>query len=157
MTNDDQNHSTDIQVRRLQKTDLESIVRLERQVFGDPWPRSAFEDHLEQPNWGGFVALSDNIIVGYGCWMIVAEEGHLTNIAVAEAFRRKSVAQHLLQPILEVTKGQSCQFILLEVRPSNEGAIAFYKNNGFEVLYRRPSYYHNPVEDALVMVKYFDT
>ncbi len=140
----------------MRSSDLEQIVAMERAIFPDPWPRSAFEDHLNQDGWGGFVAVSDEGVVGYACWMVVSDEGHLTNIAVAKSHRRKSVAQHLLEAILVVTKDKSCEFILLEVRPSNEEAIAFYRKYGFDVLYRRPSYYHNPVEDALVMVKYFD-
>ncbi|MDF1545205.1 MAG: ribosomal protein S18-alanine N-acetyltransferase [bacterium] len=151
-----ENSKISIRIRPMRSSDLASILAEERKIFPDPWPKSAFEDHLEQADWGGLVALSDGKIAGYACWMVVADEGHLTNIAVSEAHRRKSVARHLLEAILVVTRDKSCEFILLEVRPSNEGAIAFYRKHGFDLLYRRPSYYHNPVEDALVMVKYFD-
>ena len=80
----------------------------------------------------------------------------MTNLAVADSYRRKSVASRLLEYILDIARNKGCEHILLEVRPQNKDAIAFYENAGFKLLYCRPNYYRNPVEDALVMVYYFN-
>lgn len=145
-----------ITYRAMTEPDILAVVALEKAVFPDPWPRSAFVDVVTAPGWGGLVAEIDGTVVGYACYLIVDVEAHLTNIAVAPEHRRKSVARHLLERILSVADGQLCEFILLEVRPSNHEALAFYRKHGFKVLYQRPNYYRRPVEDAIVMVKYFD-
>jgi len=145
-----------IVIRPMVKADIDQVMELEREIFPDPWPRSAFDDQFLGEEWDSLVAESDGAIAGYACFMVVGDEAHLTNIAVAKAFRRKSVAKRLLEPILEVVKEKRCEFILLEVRPSNTDAIAFYERLEFKELYKRPRYYRSPVEDALVMVRYLN-
>jgi ribosomal-protein-alanine N-acetyltransferase len=136
--------------------DIDPVMVLEELVFSDPWPRSAFVDVIEERGWSGLVAESDGQLAGYACFLIVDVEAHLANIAVALEHRRKSVAKHLLDRIFTVVRSRKCEFILLEVRPSNTEALAFYEKYGFRLLYRRPNYYRRPVEDALVMVRYFE-
>ena len=138
------------------EADLPVVIAMEREIFPDPWPESGFIQQMTSLGWGAIVAESDGTIIGYGCYMMVATEGHLTNIAVAPAHRRKLVAKRPLEAILQVIKKAGCEFTLLEVRPSNKAAIAFYRKYGFEDLYHRPRYYRYPVEDALVMVLHWD-
>ena len=143
-------------IREMSLDDIEEIYALEKQIFPDPWSLEAFREQVEDKNWGGFVAESESVIIGYACYYIAASEAHLTNIAVTENFRRKSVAKLLLDNIFKVVKDNLCEFLLLEVRPSNSSAISFYEKNDFKLLYQRPKYYRNPLEDALVMVHYFE-
>ena len=143
-------------MRPMTASDLTILMELERKIFPDPWPRSAFEDILTDDDWGGLVAESEGEVVGYASWLVIDIESHLTNIAVPEAFRRKSVAKRLLERILEVVQKAGAEYILLEVRQSNGAAIAFYETYGFTLLQRRPRYYRNPSEDALVMIRYFE-
>jgi ribosomal-protein-alanine N-acetyltransferase len=135
--------------------DVDKIASIEKECFPDPWPKSAFQDIVESKDHGAFVAALDGKIVGYGCYLIIVNEAHLTNLAVKPEFRRKAVARRILGYIMEIAERKECEYILLEVRPGNESAIAFYEQAGFKLLYRRPKYYRNPVEDALVMVYYF--
>lgn len=143
-------------IRGMTEADIDQVCRMERAIFSDPWPRSAFVDVIDDDSWSGLVAEIDGIMVGYACFLIVDVEAHLANIAVAEQHRRKSVAKHLLERIFIQTRKRRCEFILLEVRPSNTEALTFYQKYGFRELYKRPNYYRRPVEDALVMVRYFD-
>ncbi|MGH8016569.1 MAG: ribosomal protein S18-alanine N-acetyltransferase [Candidatus Zixiibacteriota bacterium] len=145
----------EIRLRLMTLTDVDKVVGIEKECFPDPWPRSAFEDIVKSPDHGGLVAVMDDKIIGYGCYLIIVNEAHLTNLAVKPDFRRKSVAGRLLSYIMEIANRKGCEYILLEVRPRNESAVAFYEKAGFKLLYRRPRYYRNPVEDALVMVYYF--
>jgi len=145
-----------IKIREMVYEDLEIILELERKIFPDPWIFDAFADHVHDKNWGGFIAEFESGIIGYACYYIAAAEAHLTNIAVVEEFRRKSVAKLLLDNILEVVRGARCEHLLLEVRPSNKSAISFYEKHDFKFLYQRPRYYHNPIEDAWVMVSYLE-
>jgi [ribosomal protein S18]-alanine N-acetyltransferase len=143
----------DITLRELVDGDLDEIHELEQLIFPDAWPRSAFVDILEENAWGALIAEIDGRIVGYACHLIVAGDAHLANMAVHPDYRRKSVARRLLDSILRLALDESCEQILLEVRPSNEAARKFYERAGFIELYRRTGYYHRPREDALVMIK----
>lgn len=143
-----------IGIRAMTIGDLDAIVALEKAVFSDPWPRDAFSDILSGEGWSALVAECDTGIIAYACCMTLDEGARLANIAVAESYRRKSVAKRLLARILDDAKKAECEYILLEVRPGNAEAITFYERHGFRHMYRRPHYYHSPTEDALVMVRY---
>lgn len=145
-----------INIRDLVRDDLGAVLTIENDIFPDPWTKQMFIDHIEDDGWGGFIAENDGLIIGYACYYIVAGEAHLTNIATRKDFQRKSVAKQLLENILQIASDNECAYVLLEVRPSNLDAIKFYEKYGFKILYHRPEYYHNPVENALVMVRYFD-
>jgi ribosomal-protein-alanine N-acetyltransferase len=134
--------------------DLPRVVYLEKLIFPDPWPESAFVEQITETGWGALTAETDDMVIGYGCYYIVADEAHLTNIAVDPTYRRKSVASKLLERILQVAQENQCEYLLLEVRAGNIEARVFYERYGFTLLYRRPKYYRHPVEDALVMVRY---
>jgi len=137
----------------LREADLPEVMRQERMVFTDPWPQSAFFEVFKTEEWGGLVAESGGQTLGYAVYLVAAGECHLANIAVHPEYRRKSVAKLLLFSILEIAADQQCDLVILEVRVSNEEAIAFYRRFGFEELYRRPKYYHSPQEDALILVR----
>ncbi len=154
MSSDTKHDDVTMMIRHLVDADIDEVATLEKDIFPDPWPRSAFEEQLRGPQWGAIVAESGGHVIGYACYLIVATESHLTNIAVNPAFRRKSVAKRLLGRILEIVNESQCEMLLLEVRTSNHAAISFYERFGFQLLYRRPNYYRRPVEDALVMVRH---
>ena len=156
MSNVENKNELAVSIRAMTLADVDAIAELERKVFPDPWPRSSFAEIPGDEQWGAIVAEYGGEIIGYACYLIVLQESHLTNIAVAESHRRKSVAKQLLQRILDIVIENKCELVLLEVRPSNHQAIAFYDKYGFHQLYRRPNYYRRPAEDALVMVRYLD-
>lgn len=137
--------------RDMSLDDLPKIAQIESDIFPDPWPESAFGEHLENRNWFARVVENGSGIIAYACFMTVAGEAHLTNIAVIESYRRKSVAKTLMESILEELKKMKCEIIYLEVRQSNQSAISFYDKLNFEELYKRDNYYQNPNEGAVVM------
>ncbi|MDH3891628.1 MAG: ribosomal protein S18-alanine N-acetyltransferase [candidate division Zixibacteria bacterium] len=154
MSNAEKTDNPVVTIRPMVEEDLPLVGRMEQQLFSDPWSISAFAEALTEPSWGALVAEIDGLVVAYACYLIIDVEAHLTNIAVAEGYRRKSVAKHILDRILRIVTEAKCECLLLEVRPSNVEAVAFYRKHDFHQLYRRPNYYQNPVEDAQVMVYY---
>jgi len=140
-------------IRPMTASDVTKIALLEIEIFPDPWPVAAFNAELNQPDRGVLVAESDGVIIGYAAYITTFGEAHLTNIAVTPAYRGKNIAKLLLNSILGIAREAECEYIFLDVRPSNTAAIELYRKYGFQDLYRRPDYYHNPVEDANVMVK----
>jgi ribosomal-protein-alanine N-acetyltransferase len=145
--------TTNLIIRPMCRSDLYNIVILETQIFPDPWPMAAFEEELNQDYRGIIVAEVDNFLTGYAGFIIAAGEAQLTNIGVAQEYRGKSIAKSLLNRIFEIAKKADCDYIFLDVRPSNKAAINIYEKFGFSELYRRPNYYRIPPEDAIVMVK----
>ncbi|MFZ5980311.1 MAG: ribosomal protein S18-alanine N-acetyltransferase [Candidatus Zixiibacteriota bacterium] len=151
MRNSEKTKRLDFKLREMTATDIDAVMALEEEIFPDAWPRAAFEDILVEEAWSAVVAQNGDEIIGYGCYLVVLDEAHLANIAVGPAYRRKSVAKHILDHILKDIKKKKCRMLLLEVRVSNKSARIFYERYGFKELYRRKRYYRNPIEDALVM------
>ena len=135
------------------ESDVPTISDIENDVFTDPWPGRVFLEDIDSVFSYPFVAQLDGEIAGYAILWIGVDEGHLTNIAVARKYQRKSIAQTLLSFILRFALEHKLAHIILEVRPSNEAAIALYRKFGFTDLTTRRKYYTNPPEDCLMMIK----
>ena len=107
----------------------------------------------EASSWDPFaydvtVADLDGQVVGFLVTRRIApDELEVLNLAVAPSMRRKGVARALVREVLETQEGA----VFLEVRESNAGARQFYESIGFIVLDRRPGYYADPPEAAIVM------
>jgi ribosomal-protein-alanine N-acetyltransferase len=145
--------------RRMTAGDLEHVVRIEGEIFSDPWPRSAFEREVlgDEAAWPR-VAIDPEggALVGYMVAWFVADEVHLANVGVAEEARRRGIAQQLLDELVAEGRRRAARVVLLEVRRSNLGAQTFYRKNGFYLLTVRRGYYRDNREDALVMAKPLD-
>ncbi len=96
--------------------------------------------------------LSDKRIIGYIGMYISFEEGEITNVAVTPFARQKGIGNALIKAIKEAARKQNLQRIVLEVRVSNQSAIALYKKNAFVSIGIRKNFYEKPVEDANIMV-----
>ncbi len=136
----------------MRRQDLPDVLAIENRVFPDPWPEQAFVSDLEDPRLAFTrVARDQGAVAGYLIAWRVSRELHLTNIAVAEDFRRRGVAQALLDELYEEARRVRAESITLEVRRSNEPAIALYRKNGFRQAGVRRNYYEKGHEDALVL------
>ena len=155
-----------VSIRRAEREDLHDVSRIERDVFPQPWPRGAFEEFLGEP--GFLVAVSDGAtsgddeeesVVGYVVADVVGNYGrrigHVKDVAVAPAYRRRGVATALLDRALDTLAGQAVASVKLEVREHNESAHALYEQFGFRLRRRLPEYYADG-EDALVFVTPLD-
>ena len=83
-------------------------------------------------------------------WLIV-DEAHIATLAVHPELRRQGIAQKLLCVALKEAAEDGMLSALLEVRAGNEAAQDLYRKFGFEVVGRRPRYYQDNFEDALLM------
>jgi ribosomal-protein-alanine N-acetyltransferase len=138
--------------RHFGHTDVEAVAALERTVFGDPWSKRSFEEILEFDHIRGFIIdEKGGALLGYAFCSIVADEGEILNMAVAPEHRRRGLGKRLLAACVTWLAEQGAAKVYLEVRRSNEAAIAMYVREGFERLGMRPNYYRKPTEDALTM------
>jgi ribosomal-protein-alanine N-acetyltransferase len=146
-------------IRQATRADLLDVFRIEKDVFEQPWPYSAFERLVGQSGFlvseraGGADALGT--ITGY----VVADTipnhgrplGHIKDIAVAPEFRGQGVGESLLRRGLQELSRQGARSVKLEVRRGNEAAINLYEKYDFEYLRTLPKYYTDG-EDAYVFV-----
>jgi ribosomal-protein-alanine N-acetyltransferase len=91
------------------------------------------------------------MVKGFIAARIVADELHVNNVAVRPGYRRLGVAKKLLETTLDEAERMGARIAYLEVRAGNVPAQALYADCGFKVTGRRPGYYTQPSEDALVM------
>lgn len=141
-----------LSIEPMRPADLEEVLFIERASFSMPWSRGAFLYEIEQNRVARcHVVRDDGRLVGYICVWEVADEMHITNIAVHPDERRRGIGRSLLGSILEEARRRATRAVVLEVRPSNSEARALYEAFGFRVVGRRRGYYYDTGEDALVM------
>ena len=133
--------------------DLDEVVAIERASFGMPWSRGAFLYEMQQNRVARcWVARDDDgHVAGYLCLWEVADEVHITNVAVRPNARRQGIARSLLGSVLDNARARAFKVVVLEVRPSNHNALTLYESFGFRVVGRRHGYYYDTGEDALMM------
>lgn len=143
-----------IEVVKMTKEHLDDVMKIEWECFPIPWSRKSMEDELERKIAYYFVALVDGKVAGYGGMWHVVTEGHITNIAVSEKFRRLGVGNAIVDKMIELAEEKDMLGVTLEVRVSNEAAISLYKKHGFKIEGLRKEYYDDNKEDAYIMWKY---
>lgn len=128
------------------------ILDIETTSFPSPWTADAFREEARRSFSRLWVLVENSNVVGYVCFWVVAGEVHLMNIAVHPESRCKGVGRYLLNRMIGAGIYEGAQCVLLEVRPSNGSARALYKKSGFREVGRRPRYYRDTGEDAILMV-----
>ncbi|MGA4211074.1 ribosomal protein S18-alanine N-acetyltransferase [Ralstonia nicotianae] len=139
---------------RMSALDVAAVAAVEQAAFAFPWSRGNFEDSLKSGHLGIVLRDGGNQVAGYLILMPVVDEMHLLNVTVAPAWQRQGLGRWLLRAAQALTLAHGFASLLLEVRPSNAGAIALYRRVGFAEIGRRKRYYpaeNNTREDALVM------
>ena len=144
----------DLILRQGEIRDAFEMAEIEKICFSEPWSEESIIDDIEHSERSFYiVAEIDSHIVGYiGCWKIF-DEGHITNVAVRPEFRRKHIAENLINVMVSVTEDEDITSWTLEVRESNEPAKSLYRKLGFSEAGIRKGYYRDTNEDAIIMWK----
>ena len=129
------------------------IARLEKQCFSDPWSEKSIATELECRLSCWLVAVEADTVIGYVGSQTVIDESDMMNLAVHPDHRRKGVAEALVDALCAALRQKGSKALTLEVRVSNKPAISLYEKLGFGQVGRRPNYYRNPREDALILRK----
>ena len=139
-----------LEIRRLAYADLPQVIAIERRAFPTPWSLAMFVLELSKPSGICLAAVRDERIVGYLVCSRYDTVWHVMNVAVDERLRREGIATALLHRLFERADRAGAQYTL-EVRLSNDPAIALYERFGFHSAGLRRGYYHDNKEDALIM------
>ena len=140
-------------IRKMNLGDVSAIAELEKLCFSDPWSENSIASEVDNPLSYWLVAEMDGIVVGYVGSQTVLDASDMMNLAVSPNYRREGIGQALVNALVAHLQQNKVIALLLEVRVSNAPAIALYESLGFEQVGRRPKYYHNPREDALILRK----
>ena len=143
----------EIQTRKMELTDLETITENLETDFDNFWNASIFKQELINENSYYLVALIDNKIVGFAGYMLILDEADITNIVVRKDMRNKKIATKLLSELLKTLEPmEKIEVVTLEVNENNILAITLYKKFGFDKVGLRKNYYDNH-ENAIIMTK----
>ena len=138
-------------VRAMYREDVPAVAAVDRLCFPAPWGEYTFAAELT--NTAGYyrVAEAEDQVIGYVGAQIILDEAHVTTFGVEPHLRRRRVGERLLADLLREAIRRGCRRVTLEVRASNEPAIGLYRKYGFSPISRRPRYYSDNNEDAIVM------
>jgi ribosomal-protein-alanine N-acetyltransferase len=164
----DQNDVQGYKIRRMVPSDIPDVSQLEKYIFRDPWPRTAYIQELYfNPNARYFVLeiLTEEgnhpggwllplrrplKIQGYVGMRVEQKEGHVSTLAVHPSWRGRGFGELLLIKVIRQALDMGAERITLEVRVSNHIARQLYKKYGFQEIQRLSNYYRNG-ETALLM------
>ena len=138
-------------IRPMTAADVPSVAALEKLCFSDPWSVSSIASELDNPLSLWLVWEEDGAAAAYLGVQRVPPQADVMNVAVCPALRRRGIARALFAELER--RLPEIDELFLEVRASNSGAIALYRTLGFEQVGRRPNYYLDPREDALILRK----
>lgn len=151
--------SGEILITRMTEHDLLEVVEIEETSGLSRWGWAAYYAELQGVNRDLMLIarltpapiIEHQRIAGYIVARESAGELHINNVAVRDQYRRRGVGNALLARIVETARRLKVNVAFLEVRSGNHAAQALYEKNGFKAIARRPDYYTDPREDAVVM------
>ncbi|WP_457573137.1 ribosomal protein S18-alanine N-acetyltransferase [Desulfolithobacter sp.] len=139
-------------VRPMRAGDVPPVVAIEEAVMDTPWSRSLVEAELQGGSGIRLVFELHGQVAGYVFFRFCGPEAELLRIAVREQSRRLGIGSTLLSAGVAALRCHhgviSC---FLEVRSANRTALRFYAKEGFVEVGRRPGYYRQPSDDALIL------
>lgn len=109
-------------------------------VYGEAWTAAQCLSLLAVPGTALFIAEQERKISGFALTRWIIDEEELLMIGVDPDYQRQGIAHNLLSHIVDKARNEKRSRIFLEVR-SNNPALSFYQNFGFEYCGTRKSYY----------------
>lgn len=142
-----------IEIQIMNESHVVQVAELEKVCFSSPWSENSIRSELTNPLSFWLVAVENGKLLGYVGSQSVMDEADMMNVAVEPNSRRRGIGRQLVEALVRVLAEKQVHSLTLEVRASNEPAKALYEQLGFLQIGRRPNYYRNPKEDALILRK----
>lgn len=142
-----------IEIIEMTRAQVAAVADLEKICFSSPWSERSVASELDNPLSLWLVALDGDTTVGYIGSQTVLDETDMMNVAVAPSHRQMGIGAKLVTALIAALQERGSRSLTLEVRASNQNAQKLYAKLGFTQVGRRPNYYRNPREDALILRK----
>ena len=139
-----------ITIRRMKPEDVPEVYEIEKSLFSVPWSEASFREVTEKDLYVFFVASDLTRILGFAGMSVVDTEADITNVAVRKEEQRNGIGRALMKVLKAYARDHGIETVFLEVRASNDPAIALYESEGFRQVGQRKDYYESPREDALI-------
>lgn len=139
-------------IRKLEPKDIDKIVELEEEIFGETLGSEMIQNELSNPLVWFRVMETDNKIIGYIGGYFYLEDGEILNFLIDKKNQHQGYGTQLFLNIIEEAKKIGIKRITLEVKETNIVAINFYNKFGFSKISKRKHYYKDGT-DAIVMMK----
>jgi ribosomal-protein-alanine N-acetyltransferase len=139
------------------ETDLKEVMELAGSLKEAPrWPRAAYAAALDRDAVPERIALvaaaaEPGRVMGFAVARLLPPQAELETIGVAAEGQRQATGRRLMDEMVEKLKLAGVREAILEVRASNQKALGFYRSLGWSETGRRPRYYADPEEDAVLM------
>ena len=128
---------------------LADCLALDRSALQGLWTKEQWRRELEDPRRLCLGWTEAKALLGVACGWLVADELHITAVAVDPSVRRRGHGKRLLSALLQQARQQGAIHATLEVGSNNLAAIALYANGGFQSAGTRFKYYSDG-SDALI-------
>ncbi len=140
-------------IRDANESDIGAVAEIEKLSFSDPWSIEAFYANLLNESCIFSLACDGEKVIGYEIFAVIPPEGELYNIAIHPDHKGCGAAKKLYEYVECRAYEKGVRTAYLEVRESNLRAKGFYKKLGFTEIGVRKNYYHQPTENAVLMIK----
>ena len=141
-------------MKRIINADAEmsaALTEFSAEYFAEPWLESAFIAEMDKPNSAVYCCTDGETVCGVACVEDQFGDGYIHNIAVRDDRRREGIGGALMRECIDFAKKRGLEKLFLEVRVSNNAALALYGSLGFNILSVRKGFYDDPREDAYSM------
>jgi ribosomal-protein-alanine N-acetyltransferase len=139
-------------IRTMASVDVPAVKAIEDGTL-TPWSTAMLEQELQYRAGVKYVAEAKNLgrVVGWCAARVIVPEAELLKIAVHKEQRRQGIGGLLLAAVIEYLQGNGVLEMHLEVRAKNLPAVLMYRRYGFSTVGKRPGYYNEPKDDALLL------
>ena len=146
----------EIAIRRMRLEDVPAVHEIDTLSFSLPWPERSFRFEVSENavsrGWVAEAAVNgESRIIGMLVLWLLVDEAHIATVAVHPDFRRCGIGSQIILEALKVARAEGARRAFLEVRERNLAAQEMYRKFGFEITGRRPRYYRDTGEDAILM------
>jgi ribosomal-protein-alanine N-acetyltransferase len=134
---------------------LDGVLEIEEAAFNNPTTREWYERELARPEVCFIYVLRtpEHACAAFCAFWRIADQAHINNLAVRPELRGRGLGLQMLEAVIGEARRLGAESLALEVRRSNVAAQRLYKRAGFRENGVRKSYYTQPVEDALLLIK----
>lgn len=152
-------HVLPFRIEPMRPADIPQVIAIEQASYTMRWPQKAYDYELQQNELAHYFVLRPAAPdlsekpdpIGLGGFWLMADEAHINTLAIHPAWRRLGLGEWFLLTLLEQAQALGAKVATLEVRPSNRAALSLYQKYNFQEVGRRPGYYSDNGEDALIL------
>jgi ribosomal-protein-alanine N-acetyltransferase len=150
--------SGEVVLRAMTVDDVAAVAAIDRLSFALPWSENSFRSDLTTNPVAHLLVAEQAVaggrrVAGYAGYWLVVDEAHLSTLAVDPGLRRRGIGERILREAMRHASRHGAELMTLEVRVSNDAARRLYAKLGFRNVGRRPHYYKDNLEDAILMTR----